>query len=75
MGRLDEALAAHRNAVRIDGEHAGEAIFALGELLRSAGPITMRRSKRFAEPMDLARAEGRSDQVQRAEDAIERVKP
>ena len=70
MGKLDEAVAAHRNAVRLDGEHAGEAIFALGELLRrlgrydeaietlrrATGPRPRRRATGSGPRADLARA-------------------
>jgi eukaryotic-like serine/threonine-protein kinase len=77
MDKLDEAVAAHRVAVRLDGKHAGDAIFALGEMLRRLGRYdeaieTLRQAR------DIARAEARPDQVrpeevQRAESAIERV--
>ncbi len=72
MGKLDDAIAAHRVAVRLDDAHVGEAIFALGDLLRRLARYdeaidTLRRAA------DLARAEGKPDQVRRADVAIERV--
>ena len=64
MGKLDQAIAAERIAVRLDGKHVGEAIFALGDLLR--------RLARYDEAIEtlhraaeLARDEGRPDQVGR----------
>ena len=65
LGKLDEAVAAHRSAVRLDGKHAGEAIFALGELLRRLGRYD-EAIETLHLAMDLARDEGRPDQVQRA---------
>jgi tetratricopeptide (TPR) repeat protein len=72
LGKLDEAVAAHRSAVRLDGEHAGEAIFALGELLRRLGRYD-EAIETLHLAMDLARDEGRPDQAQRADRARERV--
>ncbi len=72
LGKLDEAVEAHRSAVRLDGEHAGEAIFALGELLRRLGRYD-EAIETLHLAMDLARDERRPDQVQRADLARERA--
>jgi tetratricopeptide (TPR) repeat protein len=69
---FEEAVAAQREAVRLDGEHLGDAIFALANLLRRLGRYdeatgTLRRAA------ELARREDRPDQVKRAGDELATV--
>ncbi len=73
MGREEEALAAFREAIRLDGDRLGPAIFDLGRMLGRRGRFdeaaaTLRRARRLAE------AEGLPDQVELAEREMDELR-
>jgi serine/threonine-protein kinase len=67
-GKREEALPAFREAVKLDGEHLGSAIFSLGDLLKKMGRYD-EAIEAYRHARVLAENEGKPGDVKRADDA------